>query len=202
MWRSCSCRSVRSVPARGGFLGRAPCRRLRQYVPGHGLQSVALERSDRSAWPPSPTAIASRLALVVLPRDYPTSVAPGYITYVNWTFAGLLSGRIQGVLATQGEWLEIPTRVPCLLSASTDEGRSQSERSTIESRRSQPRFLRSVSALGASQWQRLSSGCSRTAPGTQRRSRTHRRSTPVSTPTRSAVRRRHSNASPSTGCRP
>ena len=36
-----------------------------------------------------------------LPRGYPASVTHGYMPYVGWTCVGLLSGRIQSVLATQ-----------------------------------------------------------------------------------------------------
>jgi hypothetical protein len=38
---------------------------------------------------------------MLLPRNYPESVRPEYLTYVQWTALGLVTGRVQSVLATQ-----------------------------------------------------------------------------------------------------
>lgn len=38
---------------------------------------------------------------MLLPRNFPESVRPEYLTYVQWTALGLVTGRVQSVLATQ-----------------------------------------------------------------------------------------------------
>eukprot|EP00967_Tisochrysis_lutea_P039806 scaffold47736_cov35-Tisochrysis_lutea.AAC.2 len=38
---------------------------------------------------------------MLLPRNFPESVRPGYLAYVQWTALGLVTGRVQSVLATQ-----------------------------------------------------------------------------------------------------
>ena len=54
---------------------------------------------------PLPLAVCPGFTLwavrTVLPHGFPTSVSGNYLRYVRWTTLGLLSGRVQSVLATQ-----------------------------------------------------------------------------------------------------
>ena len=78
---------------------------LRQCVPGRGWQTVAVDKESKLAAVSPPPALPERawdyIAVSMLPSGYPASVTPSYPRYVAWTCVGLLSGRIQSVLATQ-----------------------------------------------------------------------------------------------------
>ena len=39
--------------------------------------------------------------MTLMPKGYPETVTPNYTLYVQWTAVGLLTGRVQAVLATQ-----------------------------------------------------------------------------------------------------
>ena len=43
----------------------------------------------------------SALEAVLLPCDFPHSVGPGYLRYVQWTSIGLVTGKVESILATQ-----------------------------------------------------------------------------------------------------
>ena len=66
---------------------------------------VAVDKESKLAAVSPPPALPERawdyIAVSMLPSGYPASVTPSYPRYVAWTCVGLLSGRIQSVLATQ-----------------------------------------------------------------------------------------------------
>jgi len=82
---------------------------LRQRLPGKGWNKLALgdgalhsnhgvttveKRGDRPA-------LVDWAYQALLPSNYPNSVTTNYMSYVQYTFLGLLAGRLQSVLATQ-----------------------------------------------------------------------------------------------------
>ena len=85
--------------------------RLRQRVPGHGWQTIVASKEAEPAaakivfkmnederWQ---ARFARSVVFSFFPRGYPETVKPTYLPYVTWTSVGLLSGRVQSVLATQ-----------------------------------------------------------------------------------------------------
>mmetsp|Transcript_14143 Transcript_14143/g.27944 ORF Transcript_14143/g.27944 Transcript_14143/m.27944 type:complete len:507 (+) Transcript_14143:50-1570(+) len=92
------------------LLAVMPCRgrhasKLRQQLPGKGWNILAL--SDHKNGVTNEEKRQTRPALVnwatqvLLPSNYPNSVTTNYLSYVQWTFLGLITGRLQSVLATQ-----------------------------------------------------------------------------------------------------
>lgn len=88
------------------------CRRhssLRQWVPGQGWREVPLGASStapsiRDACrreQPLQARLGELLRQMLLPEGYPDTVSKNYLRCVSWTALGLLTGRIQAVLATQ-----------------------------------------------------------------------------------------------------
>ena len=92
----------------GAWPKRGATPSLRQHVPGRGWQPVRIDPLRgmmKNVAQYSPPMLHQRvldgLSFGFFPSGYPASVRPGYLPYVHWTCVGLLSGRIQSVLATQ-----------------------------------------------------------------------------------------------------
>lgn len=97
--RATTCRSRLSHSA-------ANHRVLRQHVPGYGWREILGPRAERGA--SARTAggdlaywVRSGVASTLLPKGFPAAVRENYWPYVQWTALGLVSGRVQSVLATQ-----------------------------------------------------------------------------------------------------
>lgn len=92
-------------PARRGALASLVQSPLLQRVPGRGWQAVIMDPATLSSTlAPQPSLLRRAwegLAVGFVPSEFPDSVTSGYLAYVRWTCLGLLSGRIQSVLATQ-----------------------------------------------------------------------------------------------------
>ena len=86
---------------------------LRQRLPnGRGWRVLAgapeVVTLDEDAGAPSASMsnvplgfLRRQVVAAMLPKGYPFSVTPNYLPYVQWTLLGLVTGRVQGVLATQ-----------------------------------------------------------------------------------------------------
>ena len=86
---------------------------LRQRLPnGRGWRVLAgapeAVQLDEDAGAPSASMsnvplgfLRRQVVAAMLPKGYPFSVTPNYLPYVQWTLLGLVTGRVQGVLATQ-----------------------------------------------------------------------------------------------------
>ncbi|EOD22736.1 hypothetical protein EMIHUDRAFT_195068 [Emiliania huxleyi CCMP1516] len=69
---------------------RVTARAASHIAANHGGGGVALWQRAQSA-----------LEAVLLPCDFPHSVGPGYLRYVQWTSIGLVTGKVESILATQ-----------------------------------------------------------------------------------------------------
>ena len=75
-------------------------------MPNHDCS--CLPGNDEDAGAPSASMsnvplgfLRRQVVAAMLPKGYPFSVTPNYLPYVQWTLLGLVTGRVQGVLATQ-----------------------------------------------------------------------------------------------------
>ena len=96
---SARCRSTAVGQDRPTYTTQA--RSLRQRVPGRGWEALSGDAASSSAPFSWPAYVRQSVLLGFYPRGYPNTVAGSYDKYVVWTSIGLLTGRIQSVLATQ-----------------------------------------------------------------------------------------------------
>ena len=84
----------------------------RQRLPNGGWRTLTAQSTHmvgrRDSAPPSAsTSLRQAFIAAVMPKGWPETTNTNYAAYVRWTAVGLVSGRVQSVLATQASLFAI-----------------------------------------------------------------------------------------------
>ena len=103
------CRQASRVCRPAGLTSRALSTVVaRQRLPNGGWRTFTEESTHIDSAPPSTsTNLQQAFIAAVMPKGWPETTNTNYAAYVRWTAVGLVTGRVQSVLATQASLFAI-----------------------------------------------------------------------------------------------